>query len=115
MLNLAMFSESFSKPVLTVPDLVYLSCGKSSSKTTAKCPRRLPSSRQLKASRSVSVPALICSSADDKGKAAIWPTPSFGIKQPEGQVVLKISVNVDEDWSKRLTLGEEDLNGGLAS
>jgi hypothetical protein len=51
--------------------------------------------------------------ADLSGKPTIWPFPPLGTIEPGQKTTLKISMMVDESWSRRLTLGEDDLNGEL--
>jgi hypothetical protein len=45
------------------------------------------------------------------GKPYFWPFPVSGTILPDSQATLRISLMVDDQSAKHLTLGEEDLNG----
>jgi hypothetical protein len=48
-----------------------------------------------------------------QGKQCIWPFPASGLVEAGQQVVLQVSVYLDQTWSRKATLGEEDINGQL--
>ncbi|KIR43959.1 inositol-polyphosphate 5-phosphatase [Cryptococcus deuterogattii 99/473] len=46
-------------------------------------------------------------------KPFLWPFPSSGTVEPDGEMVLTIVLDVNEEWAAKLTLGEEDGNDVL--
>lgn len=47
------------------------------------------------------------------GKPFLWPFPSSGTVEPDGEMALTIVLDVNEEWAAKLTLGEEDGNDVL--
>lgn len=47
------------------------------------------------------------------GKLFLWPFPSSGRVEPGEEMVLTIVLDVNEEWSAKLSLGEEDGNDVL--
>lgn len=45
------------------------------------------------------------------GKPIYWPYPASGAIQPGSEAVLRVTTMVDEEWSRRLSTGEDDTNG----
>ncbi|KAE8542972.1 hypothetical protein D1P53_000459 [Cryptococcus gattii VGV] len=46
-------------------------------------------------------------------KPFLWPFPSSGTVEPDGEMVLTIVLDVNEEWAAKLSLGEEDGNDVL--
>ncbi|WVO23706.1 uncharacterized protein IAS62_005061 [Cryptococcus decagattii] len=52
-------------------------------------------------------------SGKDICKPFLWPFPSSGTVEPDGEMVLTIVLDVNEEWAAKLSLGEEDGNDVL--
>lgn len=49
------------------------------------------------------------------GKPIYWPYPASGMLMPGSETILKITTLVDEEWSRKLSTGEDDTNGEYRS
>lgn len=48
-------------------------------------------------------------------KPIYWPYPASGNLQPGSEASLRLTILVDEEWSRKLSTGEEDTNGEYTS